>query len=128
MIRRRWQQLRTRVTVAGSIDGAAGIVEGGAAMTGQVVDGGVVEAVGDLLVLGGGGNWRAGGGAAGMLAVELPPLREYGCTAEDAVRLQRLLRYDKDIEVRSIGYCSITTSCSVRYTWLCCLQPFMGVV
>ncbi|KXZ54245.1 hypothetical protein GPECTOR_5g335 [Gonium pectorale] len=52
-----------------------------------------------LLALGGGGDWAAGSGAAGMLAVQLPPLRGYEVSAGSAVRLQRWLREEKDIEV-----------------------------
>ncbi|GIL91225.1 hypothetical protein Vretimale_18876 [Volvox reticuliferus] len=53
----------------------------------------------ELLVIGGGGDWEEGG-VAGMLAVQLPPLRpDYGCTAEDAVQIQRWLRYERNIEV-----------------------------
>ncbi|EFJ44195.1 hypothetical protein VOLCADRAFT_95613 [Volvox carteri f. nagariensis] len=43
-------------------------------------------------------GYRLGFRVAGMLAVQLPPLREYGCTAEDSARLQRWLRYEKNIE------------------------------
>ncbi|KAG2490959.1 hypothetical protein HYH03_010636 [Edaphochlamys debaryana] len=91
---------------AGAANGsttAGDSANGGASSGGR---GGRAEGAGAgrrLLRLGGGGEWAEGGGAAGMLALELPPLEGYGPTAPDAGRLQRWLRGERRIEVPVIA-------------------------
>lgn len=94
---------RAEPSAAGKLGGEGETREGrgagGAAASGEGAGGGGRR----LVQLGGGGEWGAGeqgAGVAGMLALELPPMAGYGCTAGDAVRLQRWLRGERNIEVR----------------------------
>ncbi|KAG2434800.1 hypothetical protein HXX76_007685 [Chlamydomonas incerta] len=104
-MRRRWQAAAAaaRATAPGTataapatrarVSGNGSAAAAAAAVAGPHPD--------ELLQLGGGGDWAAGGGAPCMLAVQVPePLRGYvGCGAAEAVALQRWLRYERGIEV-----------------------------
>ncbi|GLI62374.1 hypothetical protein VaNZ11_004993, partial [Volvox africanus] len=96
-----WKALRVGAggTTVGSFTAGAGDDHAGRDDVGSSGGRGRGAASSQLLVVGGGGDWEEGG-VAGMLAVQLPPLRpEYGCTSEDAARVQRWLRYERNIEV-----------------------------